>query len=199
MRNTRNRTLPLAVVALALLATAAMPSTARAADWTVFASWYDTSQLKDALGLGVRASFPFNETLEFDVTVQYYEDFKNAIPGSFQVEVGTIPLDFGITWNQNGEEGGFNAGAGLTYAFMDIGGLEIAGVDIPDFGEADDEFGAYGKLGWRHANGFMFEVLYRFLDVSIESIQVSPIVVPLAPDRVDLDMDGFAINIGYRF
>ncbi|MHC4822061.1 MAG: outer membrane beta-barrel protein [Planctomycetota bacterium] len=196
MRKTRN----LIVLAMVLLAAAALPNTAQAADWSVFLSWYDTTDLEDALGFGIRGSFPFNENWEADVTASYYEDFEDAIAGPYKVEVGFIPVDFGVNWNQNGEEGGFNAGAGLTYAFMDIGGLEIANVDIPDFGEADDEFGAYAKLGWRHENGFLFEVLYRFLDVSIESIQLPPGVIVLDPiDRIDLDMDGFAINVGWRF
>lgn len=196
MRKTRN----LVVLAVALLVATALPSTARAAEFSIFGSWYDTTDLQDALGLGVRVSFPFNENWEGDVTAAYYEDFKDAVPGSYKLEIGTIPVDFGINWNQNGEDGGFNAGGGLTWAFMDLGGLQIANVNIPDIGEADDEFGAYAKLGWRHANGFLVEVLYRFLDVSVESIQIPAGVIVLdPPERIDLDMDGFVFNIGYRF
>lgn len=193
MRKTRN----LIVLAVALLAFAALPPAANAAEWSIFGSWYDSTDLEDVLGFGFRGSFPLNENWEFDVTASYYEDFEDAIAGPAKVEIGTIPVDFGFNWT-NSAEGGFYAGAGLTWAFMDTGGLEIANVDIPDPGEADDEFGAYAKLGWRHANGFLFEILYRYLDVSIESLQFPPGVEP-GFDRIDLDMDGFVVNIGFRF
>jgi hypothetical protein len=190
------RTLIFATLAVALVAAAASPAPAVAADWTFFVSWWDTTDLEDAFGLGIRGSFPLNQNWEFDITAQYYEDFEEAIPGVSLVEIGTIPVDFGITWN-NSAEGGFNAGAGLTWGFMDTGGLEIEGVDIPDIGEADDEFGGYAKLGYRARGGFLVEFLYRFLDVSIESLQL-PVPIP-GFDRIELDMDGWTLNIGYRF
>jgi hypothetical protein len=44
----------------------------------------------------------------------------------------------------------------------------------------------------------MAELVYRFLDVSIEGINPE-VAIPEFPNRIDLDMDGFAINLGYRF
>ena len=198
MRNTRKRTLTLA--AAAVLAFAALSPAAEAAEWSAFLSWYDTTALEDTFGGSFRGSFPINEAWEFDATISYYEDFEDAIPGASKVEIGTIPFDFGFTWTHS-PEGGFYTGAGLTWAFMDTGGLEIGGVDIPDPGEADDEFGAYGKLGYRAQNGFLFEVLYRFLDVSIESLQFPPgtVFIGPPPTRFDIDMDGYVVNIGFRF
>ena len=89
MRNTRNGTRTLAAAAVALLAFVALPPAVEAAEWSIFGSWYDSSQLEDALGFGVRGSFPVNEAWEFDVTISYYEDFEDAIPGSGKVEIGT--------------------------------------------------------------------------------------------------------------
>ncbi len=193
----KQTTLALSAVAIVLVAGAAMPGTAQAADWSGIVSYYDSAELKGTEGFGIRGSFPINENWDFDVTGTYHENFRDAVRGSGKVEVGVIPIDFGFTWNREGEDGGFNAGGGLTYGFMDVGGIEIAGMDVARQGsEANDEFGFYAKLGWRAMNGFLFDLQYRILDVSIEKIDPA---AGFPRDRLDLDMDGFVVSIGYRF
>ena len=199
MCNNRNRTLALTALTLALLSAAVLPSTAVATDWSIFAAGIDTSDLSEAFGVGFRGSFPIKENLDFDITAQYFEDFHNHYesgPSDDEVEVGFIPLDFGITWSRS-TDGGFTAGGGLTYAFLDIGGLEFNGMDVPDFGEADDEFGYYGKFGYRARGGFFVDVIYRALNISIKNLQL-PVQIPELT-KIDLTMDGWQVNAGYRF
>jgi len=191
-----------AVVLAVVLMTGATRANAAGVEWSVFGALIDSADLDESFGIGFRASIPFRENWEADITLQWFENFENLfedVDDPTVVELGLLPIDFGVVWTQR-EDGGFNVGAGLSYAFVGTGGLSINDRDIPDIGEADDEFGGYIKFGWRARNGFIVDVLYRPLDVSIESIQIPPgLIVINPPDRIDLDMDSYQINLGYRF
>ncbi len=197
-------TIKKSTVILAALACAwtvlSSPTPASAADinWRIFASAIDTADLDEAFGAGLRASFPFKEKWEFDIGALYYDDFKNRFEDNsdqrIRVKVQTIPIDIGFTWNRNGDSG-LQLGFGGTYGYMDINDIEIDGIDERITGDANDDFGVYVKIGYQGKKGFFGELMYRFLDVKVERLEIGG--VP-APD-VTIEMRGAAVNLGYRF
>lgn len=187
-------------IILAAFLSLALPAVASAADFSIFIAGFDSSDLDEAFGAGVRVAFDLSESFDFDITGSYFEDFQNQfedIEDPTDVEVGFIPVDFGVTWFAK-PEGGFFAGAGATYAFMDLGGLEVNGVDLPDIGNADDEFGLYAKVGYQIEAGFFGEVMYRDIDVTIEELN-DPFFEALGIDSINVDMSGIQLNLGWRF
>jgi hypothetical protein len=202
----RMRALASLIVCVGLLGVAAAP--AAAVDWSVMGIAWDTDDLSETFGAGFRAGFPVGESAVFDITAAYFEDFDNKFEdvATIGVEIGTIVADFGGTYYFGEERTGFLLGAGVTYAFMDISNLEVSGNTIFEGevvqlrGEADDEFGFYGKIGYQATGGFFVEGLYRDLDVSVEDVEFAgeSFEVPI-PSDFDLDMAGFQINIGWRF
>ena len=150
-----------AAFTIALAATA--PALAQP-KFSVFGSLTQTEELEEALGAGLRVGFPINETLDFDISVSYYEDFEDRFGDEgdegLELELSYIPADFGLTWTRNGDNG-LQAGLGLTWAYLDINGLEIEGQDLQITGEADNEFGGYIKLGYKTRGGFWVESMYR--------------------------------------
>ena len=202
----RMRALAWLTVCVALLGVAAAPSAA--ADFSVMGIAWDTDDLSETFGAGLRVGFPVGANAAFDITAAYFEDFDNKFEDvtTVGVEIGTIVADFGGTYYFGEERTGFLLGGGVTYAFMDVSNLEVSGNTIFEGevvqlrGEADDEFGFYGKIGYQGQGGFFVEGLYRDLDVSIEDVEFAgeDFEVPI-PTDIDLDMAGYQINIGWRF
>ncbi len=158
------------LTAACCLAVLAAPTPAAAeANWRIFGSLTDTDDLAEAFGGGIRVGFPFKETWEFDVSVAYYEDFKNRWEDNSEnrinVELSYIPTDFGFTWTKDGASG-FQFGFGLTWGYLDINDLEIEG-------------------------------MYRILDASVENLTIGNL--PTASGSDELKMGGYTINLGYRF
>jgi hypothetical protein len=200
MFTSRTRIFAMTALTLAILALTVVPSTATAAEWRVFGSLTDTDDLAEAFGGGLRASWPINDTWDFDISAAYYEDFKNRWENNTHertsVELSFIPADFGFTWTQ-GDDSGFQAGAGLTWAYLDINDINIEGVNAVITGAADNEFGGYVKLGYQAAGGFFAEGMYRILDVSVENLTIDG--VGTGPGSDELEMSGYTINLGWRF
>lgn len=203
----RLRSFGLVMVFVALVGLPAMP--AAAAEWSILGTFWDTSDLSETFGAGLRVGFPAGDNLVFDVTAAYFEDFDNKFEsgtGTTGVEIGTILVDGGIAYYFGEERSGFLLGGGVTYAFMDISNLEISGNTIFEGqivqlrGEADDEFGFYAKVGYRWKGGFTLEGIYRDLDVSVEDIEFATEDFEVTlPANIDLDLAGYQINIGWRF
>ena len=188
------------LAAACCLAVLAAPTPAAAeANWSVFGSLMDSDDLAEAFGGGLRVGFPFKDTWQFDISAAYYEDFKNRFEDNtadrISVELSFIPADFGVTWTQSGDSG-FQAGLGLTWAYLDINDLAIEGMPTSITGAADNEFGGYLKLGYQAKGGFFGEVMYRLLDASVERLTVGGVT---APTSTELKMGGATINLGYRF
>ena len=180
------------------LAVLAAPAAAVSADWSIFGSLMDSDDLAEAFGGGIRVSFPVKENVSIDVQVSYYEDFKNRFEDNtgdrLSVELSTIPLDFGFTWTKNGSNG-FQIGGGFTYGYMDINDLNIEAVSVPITGNANDQFGGYLKFGYQAEGGFFGEIFYRILEVDVKSVTLGGVPA----DNIDIQLDGFTINLGWRF
>lgn len=187
-----------AACCLAVLA-APTPAAAIDADWSIFGSLMDTDDLAEAFGGGLRVSFPVKENVAFDFQVSYYEDFKNRFEDNTgdrtSVELSTIPIDFGFTWTKNGDSG-FQFGLGGSYVYQDINDINIEGFeDVVITGSANDDFGGYLKIGYQAQGGFFGEIFYRLMEVTVDNVTIDGAPVG---DR-DIQLDGFSLNLGYRF
>lgn len=181
---------------------AAVPTSASAVEFSIFGSYWDTNDLGEAIGGGLRVGFPINDNWNFDISGAYFEDWKDqvrpllATGQETDIELSTIPIDGGFTWTRDAD-GGFLFGAGLTYGYMDMNDLAISGTNLRATADAGDEFGGYVKAGYQGKNGFLAEVMYRFLEASIEEIQIPGVV--LLDDTFDVKLDGYQVNLGWRF
>jgi len=188
----------IAVVLVCGSAVLAAPAGAVPARWSVFGSLMDTDDLAEAFGGGFRVAFPFKETWSFDIAGSYYEDFKNRFEDNTgdrtSVELSFIPADFGLTWTQNGDSG-YQFGFGATYGYMDINDINIEGFDVPITGNANDQFGGYLKTGYQGKGGFFGELFYRILEVDVKRVTIDGV----PSENRDIQMDGFAVNLGWRF
>ena len=183
-----------------LFAALAVPTTVPAASYSLFFSGIDTQDLAESFGLGGRVAFDINDKVDFDITLQYFDEFENKFESadSNRVRIGLIPIDFGVTWSKNSDSG-FTVGGGVSYAFINLNDLELNGNKLPDPGDADDEFGLYGKIGYQGQNGWFVDLLYRAIDVSIEKLSSELVTIPELGDSIDFEVNGIQVNFGYRF
>lgn len=193
-----NRTLVILAVLACGWTVLATPASAVDANWRIYLSAIDSDDLAEAFGPGVRVSFPFKDNYEFDISVAYYQDFKDRFEDNsrdrIRIQMDTIPVDFGVTWTKHGDSG-FQFGGGLTYGYLDISDLRIDGINEPIQGSANDEFGAYVKLGYQGKKGFFGEVWYRYLEASVKQVAIGGVQEP----STDIALSGYTINLGYRF
>ena len=203
MSKTRKNTSKLVGILTVLACTWAVlaaptPASAIDVEWSISGSLMDTDDLAEAFGGGIRVSIPINDNLDFDIAGSYYEDFKNRFEDNTDdrtgVELSFIPIDFGLTWTKDGDSG-FQLGGGLTYSLLDVNDISIEGFDLPITGSVDDQFGGYLKVGYQAKGGFFGELFYRILEVDVKRVTIGGIP---AADR-DIQIDGFALNVGYRF
>lgn len=171
----------------------AMP--AEGSDLVVFGSYWDTSDMGNTAGAGVKFSLG-SGPLAFEVRGTYYpdlqEDFRDVIdPGNelipIKFEVQGIPIDLGVNWNfARGEPINFFLAGGGTYFMLDTNAFEI-----------DDEFGFYAGTGLEVGSGsmsFYAEALYRSVEGSIRGeLEGSDFVLD---DAFDIDLSGITINAG---
>jgi hypothetical protein len=193
------RFLTITAFALAMIA---LPGAASAVDFSIFGSYWDTDDLGEAIGGGLRVGFPINDNIDFDISAAYFEDWTDQVRSIIgtgaetDIELSTIPIDAGFTWTRL-PEGGFLFGAGLTYGYMDVNDLAISGTNLRATADANDEFGGYVKAGYQAQGGFLAEVMYRFLEASVEDIRIPGTV--LLDDSIDVKLDGYQVNLGWRF
>lgn len=174
----------------------AMP--AEGSDLVVFGSYWDTSDMGNTAGAGVKFSLG-DGPLAFEVRGTYFpdlqEDFRDVIdPGNPDIpnkfEVSGIPIDLGVNWNfAKGEPVNFFLAGGGTYYMLDTNVFEI-----------DDEFGFYAGTGLEVGSGsmsFYAEALYRSVEGSIRGeLEGNDFVID---EAVDLDLSGITINAGVSF
>ncbi len=202
------KTLSSVVTVVALLAASTSP--AAAVDFGIFGSYWDSDDLGGAFGLGGRIWVDINDDLDFEVSAQWLEEFEDnstlleptplpAFVFSAMTEVEAIPVDLGLTYSFGDEGQGFFIGGGGTWASLD-GEIVITDPSLPggiiELGGVDDEFGWYAKLGYE-AHDLFVDLLYRDLSATVEGLAA----VPLAgiPSKIDIDLSGFQVNLGWRF
>ena len=176
---------------------------AYATDFSVFASQWDTEDLGEAVGVGVRFSWLFTQNSMLDVGASFFEELDEGVDISSLSDldsarlaedgVQTIPIDVGLRWGPRG----LYVGGGVTY-FM---------LDGPNSLNIDDEYGYYGVLGYQFGNrrsgglGFFIEAKYRQVEGTLESDveDLGDIDDIDLVDGFDLDLGGLNYSVGLTF
>ncbi len=170
------------------------PATARATDWSLSGSYWDTDSIGDSYGVGLRATF-FPGKFQMELGATYYEQFSSE----FVVDVGSetflfaadtevIPIELGFRYNV-GTGPFYLAGGGAVYSIN-------SNVD-----DLDDEWGLYYRAGLQFPR-FFVEVGYRDVEDSID------FDLDLGFDDDDhgfsvtdsrLGLSGVIVNVGWTF
>lgn len=191
-----------AVLLLLLLAIFASAVPAAATDFAVYGSWWDTEELGETAGGGLRLDL--GQAFQVQLRASYYpdltEDFGELIDDEdarFDFELEAIPLEAGIKISL-GQGGGVRPfiGGGGTYYLLDS-----------NFGEVDDEVGYYLTSGLEIGGGggggvgFFAEALYRYVEgtLSIDPEDIDDIEDVEIDDEIALDLSGLAVNAGVVF
>ena len=194
-----SRILVLAAAVCGLVLTAAP---AAAGELAVYGSYWDTSDLAESAGVGVKLGLG-SGLLGFEARLGYYpdltEEFRDVVDEAFEddldFEVEVRPIDLGITLNfaQSEPIQPFLVGGG-SYYLIDTNVLDV-----------DDEFGYYVGGGLRVGGdsfGFYAEALYRQIEGSIDGeIDEPGDLNDVFVDDFDLDLSGVNVNAGvsWRF
>lgn len=184
-------TLVLSVLA-SLFALGSVP--AAAGDFAIFGSFWDTDDLGETAGGGVK--FAFGDRFRLRAAGTYYpdlsEDFDELVEdgdvetGSFEVEA--IVPELGFTFNLTPDSPvELYLGAGGSYYLLDT---NVFGID--------DEFGWYALVGLAIGGGedgpaFLIEGLWRDVEGTVTDVGND------VEDEFALDLAGFAANAGIVF
>jgi len=196
----RDLRLPVLAAAVCALALAALP--AAAGELVVYGSYWDTADLAESAGVGVKLGLG-SGLLGFEARLGYYPDLTEefndvvdeALEDDLDFEVEARPIDLGITlsFGQNAPLQPFLVGGG-TYYLLDTNVLDV-----------DDEFGYYFGGGLRVGGGsfaFYAEALYRQVEGSVNGdIDDPDDINDVFVDDFDLDLSGLNVNAGlsWRF
>ncbi|HEV7506153.1 MAG TPA: outer membrane beta-barrel protein [Thermoanaerobaculia bacterium] len=168
-----------AVPVLALLA-----APAKAGDFSVFGSYWDTKDVAGGYGGGVK--FDFARFLELRAT--YFGDVtsNSPFPNNDGFKVRAAPLEAGLVFKFAPEER-FSPyiGGGASYILLDT-----------NRGSIDNEAGWYAEAGadikTDHGFGVMLEAIYRSVDATVRENGTDTSF----NDKVDLQLRGFGANAG---
>lgn len=183
-------------IAMILFAWAAMAS---ATDFKLYGSYWNTTDVDDAVGGGLGFSFPLGESpLAISVGATYYQELSDEPvsnlfdddEGVFQEEgLEVLPVDAGLQINLQ-QRGPFNLWieGGVSYFFIDT---TRSGLDV------DDETGWHASIGSRFGDpdgaNFFAEALYRSTEATVRRADVDDVDVD---EDVAIDLDGFVVNAG---
>ena len=177
---------------------------ARATDFTLFGSYWETDVAGDAGGGGIGVGIPFNEVLGLELRATYYEEltdepFENIFDSDdpvFQERgIQALPLEAGLR---------LSFAPGATFRPQVTGGVSYYMLDS-DFGEISDEVGWFAAVGATIGDNtgteFFIEGLYRKAEAEIEldPEDLEDIDDIDIGENATFDMDGFGINIGMRW
>lgn len=181
---------PLAALALLFIA---LPGSASAAHYSLFGTYMDSDELNDGAGLGFRLAF-FDQT-QLQFTATWYDSFELGLfegtaeiapaGGPIPFKIDLIPLELGVAHYFGEDASGFYLGGGMGWLILDSDPL----------GTTDNELGFYVQAGYQ-ARGFFIEALLRNGDGKIEGV---PVVGPERFTSVKYDVNGIAVNLGWRF
>lgn len=170
-------------IALAASLLLTMAPAVNAVDFSVFGSYFDTSDLAETYGGGVRLGLFHRIQLQLAGTL--YDSVEESIPipggGMGSVDVDMTAIDGGVAFYFGGKATGFNVGGGLSYFIFDEATRE-----------ADDEVGYYGQIGYQFKH-FFLEGKYRVIEGTVEEI------IDGIKQGVDVSIDGISVNAGWRF
>jgi hypothetical protein len=179
-------------------------SPAMAAGFHLYGSYWNSSDLDDAAGGGVKLAIPLGSRAHLALRGTYYEPFDedalrdefddvfDDVPGDpevFPSELQVIPIEAGFGFNLTPDSPvNFVIEAGGTYFLLDLDGP----------GDLDDEFGWYGSVGLELARsgglGFFVEGIYRSAEGTVEN-EDDLDEIDFNND-VPFELDGVAVNAG---
>lgn len=200
----RARAAAFAVAALATLLAGAAP--ASAGHFDLFGAYWDTDEAGGAGGGGLAFGIPLGERFSLDLRGSYYEELANEpLEALFDDDdpvfarrgLEVLPLEVGLRYVLTPDaKAAFYLGGGASYFLLDT-----------DFGEVDDEVGAYALLGATFGNpdgvSFFVEGIWRIAEATVE---IDPDDLDDIDDidldgRVPVDLNGLGVNAGvtWRF
>lgn len=175
------------IVSITLLA---LTAPAQAGELGLFGSYWNTDELDDTAGAGIKYAIGDN-ALRLELRGSYYPDLTADAGEVIQGQTGDFELEAvvpeaGFAYNfAPGANTQFYLGAGLSYYLLDTNMFDV-----------DDEAGYYGLAGFTLGGGgdgpaFFAEALYR----SVEATVTDNALV----EDVDLDLSGVSVNLGVIF
>jgi hypothetical protein len=192
---------------LAILAALAVFATPAEAQFKIYGSYWDTTDVGNTLGGGLGVDIPFGESgLALSLAGTYYQELSDEPidnlfdddRGVFQEEsLEVVPFDVGLHYNFQ-PRGNFSPwiGAGGTYFLLDTTENQF---------EVDDETGWHVSAGSYFGNpdgvNFFAEAIYRSTESTLRRAEDDIPDPSDAVDEVDIDLDGVAVNAGivWRF
>jgi hypothetical protein len=191
------------IVFLSILALLLAVVPAAASDLAIFGSYWQPSDFEDTAGGGLRFTFG-SGVVQFELRGTYYPDLTEDLNDLLDTddddledfELKAIPAEAGIVFNfAPGSSVSPYIGGGATYYILDS-----------NIGEIDDEAGFYVKGGLQAGGGgggvgFLVEALYRNVEGSVkfDPQDFGDIDDVDFDDEFDLDLSGFAANVGVVF
>jgi hypothetical protein len=187
---------------LAVVALFGVFSTPAEAQFKIYGSYWNTSDVDETFGGGIGFGIPFGESgFSLDLAGTYYQELDdNPVENLFDDDEGVfqeegleiIPFDVGIHYNfaQNGTFSPW-IGAGATYFLIDTtrNGIEV-----------DDETGFHvsvgSRFGQRDGVNFFAEAIYRSTEATLRRSEDDFPDPSDAVDEVAIDLDGIAVNAG---
>jgi hypothetical protein len=177
---------------------------AAASELALFGSYWQPSEFDDTVGGGLLFGFG-SGVVQFELRGTYYPDITEDLNDLLDsdddfldnFELKAIPAEAGILFNfAPGSNVSPYLGGGATYYILDS-----------NIGEVDDEVGFYVKGGLRVGGagggsvGFLAEALYRNVEGSVkfDPQDLGDIDDVDFEDDFDLDLSGFAANVGIVF
>lgn len=194
--------------ALAIVAALAAFASPAEAQFKIYGSYWDTSDVGNTFGGGLGFDIPFGESgLALSLAGTYYQELEDEpIDNLFDDDRGVfkedslevVPFDVGLHYNFQ-PRGSFSPwiGAGGTYFLIDTTENRF---------EVDDETGwhvsagaLFGQPGGR--TNFFAEAIYRSTESTLRRSEDDIPDPSDAVDEVDIDLDGVAVNVGlaWRF
>ncbi|HXU44588.1 MAG TPA: hypothetical protein VN783_03620 [Thermoanaerobaculia bacterium] len=178
------------LLATALVASGLVAGPARAGDFAVYGSYWDTKDLGETAGGGVKFGFG-NGPVRFDLRGTYFpdlsENFNQLVQdGTGDFKVKALVPEAGVSFNF-APDSSFQPylGGGVSYYLLDTNRFNL-----------DNEVGYYGLVGF-HAGGagggpaFFAEGLYRSVKGTVRDNDIQ--------NDIDLDLSGVAVNAGVLF
>jgi len=192
---------------LAILAALAVFTTPAEAQFKIYGSYWDTTDVGSTFGGGLGFDIPLGDSgLALSLAGTYYQELSDEpIDNLFDNDAGVfreeslevVPFDVGLHYNFQ-PRGNFSPwiGAGGTYFLLDTTENQF---------EVDDETGwhvsAGSFFGDPEGASFFAEAIYRSTESTLRRSEDDIPDPSDAVDEVDIDLDGFAVNAGiaWRF
>jgi hypothetical protein len=187
---------------LAILTALAVFSTPAEAQFKIYGSYWDTTDVGSTFGGGLGFDIPFGESgLALSLAGTYYQELSDEpIDNLFDDDRGVfkeeslevVPFDVGLHYNFQ-PRGNFSPwiGAGGTYFLIDTTENQF---------EVDDETGWHVSAGSYFGNpdgvNFFAEAIYRSTESTLRRSEDDIPDPSDAVDEVDIDLDGIAVNAG---